>query len=69
LALTVDAALRAITVGAARHLGLGDELGTLEPAKQADLTILDADPYGCDPEAIMAIPVSQTWVAGAKRFG
>ena len=66
--LTVDAALRAITVDAARHLGLGAELGTFEPAMQADLTILDGDPYGCDPDAIMAIPVSETWVAGERKF-
>lgn len=56
-----------MTVDAARHLGLGAELGTLEPAKQADLTILDGDPYGCDPDAVMAIPVSETWVAPGRR--
>ncbi len=69
LALSVDAALRAVTVNAARHLGLGDTLGTLRPGRQADLTILEADPYTCDPEKLMTIPVSQTWVAGEKKYG
>ena len=69
LALTVDEAIRAITVNAARHIGLGDTLGTLEVGREADLTILDSDPYGADPEKISAIGVSQTWVAGEKKFG
>lgn len=69
LAVTVDAAVRAVTVNAARHLGLADDTGSLEPGKQADLTILEGDPYTSDPEAIMRIPVSQTWVAGQKKFG
>lgn len=69
LRVTVDAAIRAVTVTAARHIGLADTLGTLEPGKEADLTILESDPYTCDPEKIMGVPVSQTWVAGEKKFG
>ena len=69
LRLTIDAAIKAVTASAARHIGLADTLGTLERGKEADLTILEADPYTCDPEKIMNIPVSQTWVAGQKKFG
>lgn len=61
--------MRAITVTAARHIGLADALGTLEPGKEADLTILESDPYTVDPEKIIAIRVSETWVAGEKQFG
>ncbi len=68
LGLTVDAALRAATAGAARHVGLQDTVGTLEPGKEADLTILETDPHKCDPEKIMTIPVSETWVAGQPRY-
>lgn len=64
LTLGVDAALRAMTVDAARHIGLGDSLGTLEPGKDADLTILESDPHRTGPDAIATIRVSQTWVAG-----
>jgi len=37
-------ALRAATTYAARLLGLGDEVGTVEPGKRADLIVLSADP-------------------------
>jgi predicted amidohydrolase YtcJ len=69
LRLTIDAAIKAVTATAARHIGLADTLGTLEAGKEADLTILESDPYTCDQETIMSIPVSQTWVAGEKKFG
>ena len=69
LALSVEAALRAITSNAARQIGLADSLGTLEPGKEADLTILESDPCTSDPEKIMTIRVSETWVAGERKFG
>ena len=68
-AITIDEALKAITIHAARHIGLEDTIGTLEPGKEADLTILESDPYKTDPEKIMSIKVSETWVAGEKKFG
>ena len=37
-------ALRAATAHAARLLGLGDEIGTVETGKRADLVVLSADP-------------------------
>jgi len=69
LALTVDEALRGITVFAARQMGLEGMIGTLEAGKQADLTILASDPYTSAPNQISNIPVSETWLAGEKRFG
>ncbi len=39
--LTVDEALRGVTVNAARALGRADTIGTLEPGKQCDLAIWD----------------------------
>lgn len=69
LRITVDQAVRAVTATAARHLGLAERLGTLEAGKEADLTILEADPYTVDPDAISAIAVSQTWVAGQRMHG
>lgn len=69
LRLTIDEAIRAVTATAARHIGMADTLGTLEAGKEADLTILDTDPYTSDPEKISAIAVSQTWVAGEQKFG
>lgn len=69
LALTIDAAMRAVTVSAARHLGLDDTIGTIEQGKEADFTVLESDPYQTEPEEISRIPVSATWVAGTKKFG
>ncbi len=69
LAITIDQALRAITVNAARQIGLEDVIGTLTVGKDADLTILESDPIRTEPERIMAIKVSETWVAGEKTFG
>ena len=68
-AITIDEALKAITIHAARQIGLEDTIGTLESGKEADLTILESDPYKTDPDKILAIKISETWVAGEKKFG
>ena len=67
--ITIHEALKAITVHAARQIGLEDSIGTLEPGKEADLSILESDPYKVDPDAISDIKVSETWVAGERKFG
>lgn len=67
--VTLEQALRAVTIDAARQIGLGDRIGSLETGKEADLVILDTDPYRADPGQIMAIKVSETWVAGTKVHG
>jgi imidazolonepropionase-like amidohydrolase len=40
-----DEALRLVTIDAARILGIGDRLGSLEPGKDADLALYDGDPF------------------------
>ena len=42
--LPLSAAVQAATAVPARWLGVGDELGTIEPGKRADLVALAADP-------------------------
>lgn len=69
VALTVDEALRGVTFYAARQMGLSDEIGSLESGKEADLTILESDPYTTDLEKIMDIKVSETWLSGEKKYG
>jgi imidazolonepropionase-like amidohydrolase len=39
------AALRALTIDAARILGLDDRVGSLEPGKDADLVLYEGDPF------------------------
>jgi predicted amidohydrolase YtcJ len=68
-AVSLTEALKAVTVHAAGQIGMAQELGTLENGKLADLTILEKDPYAVDPDAIMGIRVSETWVGGKKMFG
>ena len=61
--LEVTEALRAYTHGAA-YAGLAeDETGTVETGKHADLTVLDASPWG-RPESIGNIDVAMTVVGG-----
>ena len=67
-AVSLDEAIRAVTIDAARQLGQGDRLGSLEKGKEADFTILESDPYKVSPDAIADIKVSETWVAGERKF-
>jgi imidazolonepropionase-like amidohydrolase len=53
-------AFRAATINAARHFGLGDVLGTLEPGKRADVVVFEADPL----EAIPAGPPAMVFMEG-----
>ena len=68
-AVSLTDALRAVTIHAAGQIGMADQLGTLEAGKFADLTILEKDPYAVDPDALMDVKVSETWVGGRKMFG
>ncbi|WP_296348329.1 amidohydrolase [Reyranella sp.] len=68
-AVSLTDALKAVTVHAAGQIGMRDRLGSLERGKEADLTILESDPYKVDPDKIADIKVSETWVAGKKAFG
>ncbi|MCL6479246.1 MAG: amidohydrolase [Peptococcaceae bacterium] len=43
--LDEERALRAVTVGAARIVGLDDRIGSLEPGKDADVVIMDGHPF------------------------
>jgi len=67
-AISLDDAIRAVTIDAARQIGQGDRLGSLENGKEADFTILESDPYKVSPDAIADIKVSETWVAGQGKF-
>ena len=60
----LDAALAAVTIEAARSLGLEDEIGSIEVGKRADFTVLDRSPYEVEPEALREIEVLGTILDG-----
>ncbi len=61
-------ALRAFTLDAAFAAFAENELGSLEPGRQADFILVDTDPFTADPEAVLQTRVLQTWVAGRQVY-
>jgi predicted amidohydrolase YtcJ len=66
-AISLDQALRAHTIDAARTLHRDKLVGSIEVGKLADFTELTADPYAVDP-AVLAkkAQVSGTWLSGER---
>jgi hypothetical protein len=62
--VTVEEALRGVTIEAAYSLKLEDEIGTISPGKRANLTILDANPLSVDAMEIRNIGVWGTVMEG-----
>ena len=64
--ISIDAALRAVTVGGAYLLRADAEVGSLEAGKLADLAVLDTDPYELteEPERIADITIRGSMVGG-----
>ncbi len=63
--VTLDQALRAVTINGARQLFVEDKYGSLEVGKIADLVELSDDPYEVEPHRIATdISVRGTWMAG-----
>lgn len=63
-AIGVEDALRAYTVNAARAIGLGDRVGSIEVGKSADLAVLDRRLFEIDPAELGQTRVLQTWFEG-----
>jgi predicted amidohydrolase YtcJ len=67
-ALSLEEAIRAHTIDAAISLHMEDRIGSIEPGKLADLTILDGDLFQTAPEAIAGLPIWMTVVGGAIAY-
>lgn len=65
--VTVDDAIRAVTIDAAYQIMSDDKIGSLEVGKQADLVILAKNPRTTNAEAIAKIKVKETWIDGKKQ--
>ncbi len=75
LGLTIEEALTAATLNAACCLDLGDEIGSIEVGKQADLTLLDgpnllhlAYHYGVNPVAAVVKRGAVAWRAASPAI-
>jgi hypothetical protein len=55
--LSLDKALRAITIDAAYVIGLENEIGSISAGKKADFAVLEQDPYAVDVSELRDIPV------------
>ena len=62
--ISVDLALRMITIDAAFTIGMEDRIGSIAPGKFADFAVLGEDPYEVPPARIRDIPVWGTVFAG-----
>jgi predicted amidohydrolase YtcJ len=67
--ISVDRALRAVTIDAAHQLRLDHEIGSIEAGKLADFVALAEDPYDVDPMALKDIEVRGTVVGGEVTGG
>jgi len=62
--ITVAEALHAVTLGAAHSWRREHELGSIEPGKLANFTVVDANPLDTDPAALADIDVHGTFFEG-----
>ena len=62
--MTLDEALRAHTIDAALAIGIDDRIGSLQPGKFADVTILDGDLEATAPEQIASLGTWMTILDG-----
>ena len=70
-ALTIDQALRVMTIWPAKALGEGHIKGSLEVGKYADMVVLSDDIIKvaeADPEKISDIKVLETFVGGESVY-
>jgi predicted amidohydrolase YtcJ len=66
--LTIEEALAAHTIDAARALHMEDRIGSIEPGKLADLAVVDGDLLKTPPESIRRLPIWMTVVGGSIAY-
>ena len=66
--ITVEQAIKAVTLDAAWQCHIDHICGSLVTGKLGDLVILEDDPTGVSPDTIGDIAISETWFDGVKRY-
>lgn len=67
-AISVESAIKAVTIHAAWQLMSDDQLGSLEKGKYADMVILEEDPRKVEATKISDIKVLETWLNGERVY-
>jgi len=67
-AITLQEALEAFSINAARAMGLDDVTGSLAAGKSADFVILTQDPFAVPADRIVETRAAETWFAGRRVF-
>ena len=67
-AVSIEEALRLWTIGSAYAVNWEAEIGSIEPSKRADLTILDTDLLTCPSDDIREVSVERTMVGGETVY-
>ncbi len=62
--ITVEAALKSVTIDAAYHIKMEQKLGSISPGKHADFVMLDANPLETPAKKLTDINVLATYLAG-----
>jgi predicted amidohydrolase YtcJ len=62
--MTLDEALRAHTIDAAVAIGMEDRIGSLQPGKFADITVIDGVLEATAPEQIASLGTWMTMLDG-----
>lgn len=62
--VSVEEALKAVTIYAAFQYKVEDILGSIEEGKKADLIVLDRNPLSVAPDELLQIRVQRAWVDG-----
>lgn len=65
--VSVDDAIRAVTIDAAYQMMSDHEVGSLEAGKLADFVVLEKNPRSTAPAQIADIKVLETWVGGQRQ--
>jgi len=65
--VSVDDAIRAVTIDAAYQMMSDHEVGSLEAGKLADFVVLEKNPRTTAPVQIADIKVLETWVGGQRQ--
>jgi len=66
--ISINNALKAITIDAAYQLKMDDKIGSIQEGKYADFAIVNRNPMKTDAYKIRDIEVNETWVNGKQVF-